>query len=186
MNGGKKEEERAEAAIKGEDEASLADDVGLDLSVELEAARAEAAEYRERALRAAADAENARRRAEQDIANARKFALERFASEMLPVRDSLERARAVEQGTASPVTEAFLAGVDLTLKLMDSVLEKFSVTVVDPTGLRFNPDQHQAMTLVESDVVPPNHVVEVVQKGFLLHDRLLRPALVVVAKAKTP
>ena len=154
------------------------------LASELERVRAELAESRERLLRMAADAENTRRRAEQDVAAARKFALERFAGELLPVRDSLERARAVDRSVAAAATEALFTGVDLTLQLMDSVLEKFSIRMVDPTGERFNPDQHQAMSMVETGDVPANHVVEVVQKGFLLNDRLLRPALVVVAKAK--
>ncbi len=155
------------------------------LAAELERVRAELAETRERLLRVAADAENSRRRAEQDAVTARKFALERFAAELLPVRDSLERARAIDRGTAGNALEALFAGVDLTLQLMDSVLEKFAITVIDPVGARFNPDQHQAMSMVESEDVPANHVVAVVQKGFLLNDRLLRPALVVVAKSKS-
>ena len=154
------------------------------LAAELEKTRAELAELRERLLRVAADAENTKRRAEQDAVAARKFALERFAVELLPVRDSLERARAVDRSVAGQAVEALFAGVDLTLQLMDSAFEKFSITAVDPAGARFNPDQHQAMSMVESAKVPANHVVEVVQKGFLLNDRLLRPALVVVAKPK--
>ncbi len=159
---------------------------GLDeQGAELVQARSELAESRERLLRVAAESENVRRRAEQDVIQARKFALERFALELLPVRDSLERAQAVDRDAVSPATEALFAGVDLTLQLMDSVLEKFAIVAVNPVGQRFNPDQHQAMTVVESDSVPANHVVEVVQKGFLLNERLLRPALVVVAKAKS-
>ncbi len=155
------------------------------LEAELGQVRLELAGSRERVLRVAAESENVRRRAEQDVIQARKFALERFALELLPVRDSLERAQAVDRDAVSPATEALFAGVDLTLQLMDSTLEKFGIVVVNPVGERFNPDQHQAMTVVESDTVPANHVVQVVQKGFLLNDRLLRPALVVVAKAKS-
>ncbi len=173
---------QAEGAGPGEEQGP--GDVAA-LASELEKVRAELAESRERLLRVAADAENTRRRAEQDVAAARKFALERFAGELLPVRDSLERARAVDRSMAAAATEALFTGVDLTLQLMDSVLEKFSITMVDPVGARFNPDQHQAMSVVESPDVPANHVVEVVQKGFLLNDRLLRPALVVVAKSKS-
>ncbi|MHB1565440.1 MAG: nucleotide exchange factor GrpE [Acidiferrobacter sp.] len=146
--------------------------------------QAETAECRDRMLRTVAEGENVRRRAEQDAANARKYAIERFVTELLPVHDSLERARTIDQRDAG-VTEAFIAGLDLTLQLMDSALEKFSVAAVNPLGERFNPDRQQAMTMVESDTVPSGHVVEVVQKGFLLHDRLLRPALVVVAKARS-
>ncbi|HUW99323.1 MAG TPA: nucleotide exchange factor GrpE [Acidiferrobacter sp.] len=173
--------------ISGEEDHSVleTETVVSDEERELAKLRAEVAETRERLLRVAAEAENTRRRAEQDIAQARKFALERFALELLPVRDSLERAQAVERSGAGTVAEALFAGADLTLQLMDSVLEKFAITVVDPRGAPFNPDRHQAMTVVESDEVPPNHVVEVVQKGFLLNDRLLRPALVIVAKARS-
>lgn len=167
------------------DEGEASDRDPIALAAELGQVRAELAESRERVLRVAAESENVRRRAEQDVSQARKFALERFALELLPVRDSLERAQAVDREAVTPATEALFAGVDLTLQLMDSVLEKFAIVMVNPIGERFNPDQHQAMTVVESDTVPANHVVQVVQKGFLLNDRLLRPALVVVAKAKS-
>ncbi len=175
---------QAESGVSGEGQPQGEPGDAAVLASELEEVRAELADSRERLLRVAAEAENARRRAEQDVAAARKFALERFAGELLPVRDSLERARAVDRSVAAAATEALFTGVDLTLQLMDSVFEKFSITVVDPAGERFNPDQHQAMSMVESADVPANHVVEVVQKGFLLNDRLLRPALVVVAKPK--
>jgi len=171
--------------LETEQVADVSEQELTELKRELDKARLEVAEGRERLLRIAAESENTRRRAEQDIVQARKFALERFASELLPVRDSLERAQAAPRSGASSATEALYAGVDLTLQLMDSVLEKFAITVVNPLGSRFNPDQHQAMTVVESGEVPENHVAEVVQKGFLLNDRLLRPALVVVAKAKS-
>lgn len=176
-NGAGKPSEAEEAADRGREGAAA----GVDS--ELERVKSELAESRERLLRVAAEAENTRRRADQDVAQARKFALERFALELLPVRDSLERASAVDRQAASGAAEALFAGVDLTLQLMDSALEKFAITMVNPVGARFNPEQHQAMTMVESADVAPNHVVEVVQKGFLLNDRLLRPALVVVAKA---
>ena len=185
MAGGKETGTGAKAPAREEPQAAPVAGDAAALAAELERARAELAESRERLLRVAAEAENTKRRAEQDAANARKFALERFATELLPVRDSLERARAVDRGTAGSALEALFAGVDLTLQLMDSVLEKFAITAIDPTGARFNPDQHQAMSMVESEDVPANHVVEVVQKGFLLNDRLLRPALVVVAKSKS-
>ena len=185
MAGGKETGTGTKAPAREEPQAAPVAGDAAALAAELERARAELAESRERLLRVAAEAENTKRRAEQDAANARKFALERFATELLPVRDSLERARAVDRGTAGGALEALFAGVDLTLQLMDSVLEKFAITAIDPTGARFNPDQHQAMSMVESEDVPANHVVEVVQKGFLLNDRLLRPALVVVAKSKS-
>jgi molecular chaperone GrpE len=167
------------------DEGDVGEQGAAGLEVELGQVRSELADSRERLLRVAAESENVRRRAEQDVVQARKFALERFALELLPVRDSLERAQAVSRDAASPATQALFSGVDLTLQLMDSVLEKFAILPINPVGERFNPDQHQAMTVVESETVPANHVVEVVQKGFLLNERLLRPALVVVAKAKS-
>lgn len=178
-NGTGKSSDAGEAADQGREGTASAVDS------ELERVKSELAESRERLLRVAAEADNTRRRADQDMAQARKFALERFALELLPVRDSLERASVVDRKAASGAAEALFAGVDLTLQLMDSALEKFAITMIDPVGARFNPEQHQAMTMVESVDIAPNHVVEVVQKGFLLNDRLLRPALVVVAKART-
>ncbi len=136
-------------------------------------------------LRAKAEAENVRRRAEIDVANARKYAIERFVGELLPVKDSLELARALDlaQDNAQAVEKMF-EGIELTLKLLDSVFDKFAIREVDPQpGDRFDPELHQAMSTQESSQVPPNHVVSVVQKGYLLNDRLLRPAMVVVAKA---
>jgi len=163
----------------------------LSLQAELQAARGETAENMDKFLRAKAETENVRRRAEVDVANAHKYGVERFASEMLAVKDSLERARAVdvvanaEAAAVPPVAQKMLEGLDLTLKLMDSIFQKFALTIVDPKkGDRFDPERHQAMSMLESDEVPANHVVATVQRGYLLHERLLRPAMVVVAKAK--
>ena len=166
----------AEAAAPVEDIARL--------KAELEAAKAEAAENRDKFLRARADAENARRRAEIDVANAHKYGIERFAAELLAVRDSLELARAVniDEGNQSALAKMH-EGLDLTLKQMDNVFRRFSVTIIDPAGQKFDPEKHHAIGMVESREVPPNHVVSVMQKGAMLHERVLRPALVVVAKA---
>ncbi|MHB8624185.1 MAG: nucleotide exchange factor GrpE [Sulfuricaulis sp.] len=151
------------------------------MQADLEQARTEAAESLDRFLRAKAEAENTRKRAEADVAAARKFAVERFAGEIIPVRDSLELARMVElPENASPAVQKMHEGLDLTLKLMDSVFLKFGLTMLDPKGQKFDPERHQAISMMESDEVPPNHVVHVVQKGYLLNDRLLRPAMVVV------
>lgn len=151
----------------------------------LEQAQAEAADAKDKMLRAVAESENIRRRAETDVANAHKFAIERFASEVLAVRDSLELARAVEiQDADNEALAKMHEGIDLTLKQLDSTFEKFNLTVIDPTGEKFNPEHHQAMSMVESDEHEPNHVVAVVQKGCLLHDRLVRPAMVMVSKPK--
>lgn len=171
----------AEAAAQ-QDTAAAGPDLGA-LQAELAAARADAAEAKDKFLRAKAETENIRRRAEADVANAHKYGIERFALEMLAVRDSLELAKGVDRGQTG-IVDKVLEGVELTLKLMDSGLEKFGLTVVDPAGQKFDPALHQAMTMQETDAAEPNHVVQVMQKGCLLNGRLLRPALVVVAKAK--
>ena len=119
-----------------------------------------------------------------EIANTRKYALERFAAEIVNVRDSLELARMVELSQdSSPAVQKMHEGLDLTLKLMDTIFQKFGLTLFDPKGQKFDPERHQAISMVESTEIQPNHVVNVVQKGYLLHDRLLRPAMVVVARA---
>jgi molecular chaperone GrpE len=154
------------------------------LQVELAAARAEAAENQDKFLRAKAETDNVRRRAEQDIAAARKYAVERFAAEVVPVRDSLDLARNLDlQLDSASAVQKMHEGLDLTLKLMDGVFQKFGLSLIDPKGEKFDPNRHQAISTVESTEVPANHVLEVVQKGFLLNDRVLRPAMVVVAKA---
>lgn len=155
------------------------------LRQELERARAEVAEYKDKYLRAAAEAENVRRRAEQEVANAHKYAVERFAAEILAVRDSLELARNLDLGTEVPeAVRKMHEGLDLTLKLLDKVFQQFGLSPIDPRGEKFDPTRQHAISTVESEEVAPNHVVNVVQKGYLLHDRVLRPALVVVARAK--
>lgn len=170
-------------APAGDPEGAAAD---LSVEAQLEAARAEADKQRENYLLAAAEAENIRKRAQNEIAQARKFAIEKFAAELLTVRDSLELASATEidSGDSEALTK-MREGLELTLKQLDSVFDKFDITVVDPKGEKFNPDHHQAMAMVENAELAPNHVVDVMQKGYLLKDRLLRPAMVVVSKAPT-
>jgi len=154
------------------------------LRAELEQARTEAGENLDRFLRAKAEAENTRRRAEADVMAAHKYALDRFAAEIISVRDSLDLARMVElPKDTNPAVQKMHEGLDLTLKLMDSVFQKFGVTLLDPKGQKFDPERHQAISMVDSAEVPPGHVVNVVQKGYLLNDRLLRPAMVVVSRA---
>ena len=145
-----------------------------ELAAELEAAK-------DAALRAQADAMNVQRRAEQEIEKARKFALERFCGDLLSVVDNLERAlesSGDEQGSA-----ALAEGVELTRKGFMDVLAKYGVEAVDPTGEPFDPETAQAMSMVEQPDAEPNSVVAVMQKGYLLNGRLLRPAMVMVAKA---
>ena len=157
-----------EADLDGESEAPV------DLEAELEAAK-------DAALRAQADAMNVQRRADQEIEKARKFALERFCGDLLSVVDNLERAlesSGDEQGSA-----ALAEGVELTRKGFMDVLAKYGVETVDPQGEPFNPETAQAMSMVEQPDVEPNSVVAVMQRGYLLNGRLLRPAMVMVSKA---
>lgn len=137
-----------------------------------------AQEHHDAWLRAKAEADNIRRRAQSDIAAAHKYAVESFALELLPVKDSLEAALASAEGAP----EALVSGVELTLKQMNSAFAKFQISEINPLQEKFDPHKHQAMTTVESTQAP-NTVVHVMQKGYLLHDRVLRPALVTVAKA---
>jgi molecular chaperone GrpE len=154
----------------------------MELGTLLEDARNKADENWNLCLRLQADLENLRKRSERDLANAHKFALERFAQELLPVRDSLEMGLATSAG--GQVDPARLQeGVELTLQMLTTALGKFGITEIDPQLERFNPDFHQAMSLQERADVEPNTVVTVVQKGYLLNDRLLRPAMVIVSHA---
>jgi molecular chaperone GrpE len=133
------------------------------------------------ALRARADAENARRRAVIDVENAHKYALERFAKEMLHVVDSLERGlQTLDAGEQSQ--KAIHEGLELTYKLMLDSLDKFGIKVIDPMGETFDPKRHEALSMVENPEVSPNTVVNVIQKGFTQHERVLRHAKVIVAK----
>jgi len=129
-------------------------------------------------LRCKAEADNIRKRAVLDVASAHKYAIENFAGELLPVRDSLEAALATTNVTA----EALKSGVELTLKQLHSVFEKFNLREISPAGQRFDPHFHQAIGTVDSDG-NSNSVVQVFQKGYLLNDRVIRPALVSVSKA---
>ena len=152
-----------------------------DLDDELAAARREARESLERALRAQAELENFRKRTERDLENAHKYALERFVSELLPVRDSLELGLAASAGEGADAS-GIAEGMELTLRMLDQAMDKFGVSTVDPAGQPFDPGFHQAMTMQESDTAESGTVLTVVQKGCLLNDRLVRPAMVIVAK----
>jgi molecular chaperone GrpE len=149
------------------------------LGEQLRQAELAAQEHHDAWLRAKAEADNIRKRAQSEITNAHKFAVESFASELLAVKDSLEAALAVDAGSI----ESLKSGVELTLKQLNSVFEKFNLAEIHPVGEKFDPHRHQAIGTVESDS-EPNTVVQVLQKGCLLHDRVIRPALVTVARAK--
>jgi molecular chaperone GrpE len=138
-----------------------------------------AAEHHDAWLRAKAEADNLRKRARGEISAAHKFALESFASELLAVKDSLEAALAAENASV----ESMRGGADLTLKQLAGVFERFNLSEINPVGQKFDPHRHQAISTVEADA-EPNTVVQVLQKGYLLHDRVIRPALVMVAKAR--
>jgi len=155
-----------------------------DLQEQLNAAREEAEKNKESFLLASAEAENIRKRAQNEMANTRKYAVEKFATELLSVRDSLDLASSTEiDADDNAAVVKMREGLSLTLKQLDAVFEKFNITVIDPKGEKFNPEHHQAMVAVENPDMEPNHVMDVMQKGYLLHDRLLRPAMVVVTKA---
>jgi molecular chaperone GrpE len=145
----------------------------------LKKAELDAAEHHDAWLRAKADSENIRKRAQIDIANAHKYATENFSTELLTVIDSLEAALAVENATV----ENFKSGMELTLKQLTAAFDKFNIKVINPNGEKFDPHQHEAMCTVDSELAP-NTVVHVMQKGYILNDRVIRPALVTVSKAK--
>lgn len=142
----------------------------------------ELTQLRDVALRAQADAQNIQRRAEMDVEKARKFALEGFAKELLPVVDNLERALESAAGDDAQV-KSIAEGVELTLKSLLDVLKRFKIEPVDPQGEPFDPQLHQAMSMVENPEVEPNTVIAVMQKGYTLNERLVRPAMVMVSKA---
>jgi len=146
----------------------------------LEDARGKVDDHYNEVLRSRAELDNMRKRNARDVENARKFALENFAKELLPVRDSLElglKAAMEAEGSHAKVIE----GMELTLKMLTDVMEKFNIQVIDPAGQPFDPEYHQAMATQPSDEHEPNTVVTVYQKGYMLNDRLVRPAMVVVA-----
>ncbi|MEP6389186.1 MAG: nucleotide exchange factor GrpE [Halioglobus sp.] len=163
-----------DAAADAADEPTLEDMV--------EQLQDDVAAAKDAALRAQADAQNVKRRAEQDVEKARKFALESFSKELLPVVDNLERALESASGDEE-VVKPIAEGVELTLKSFLDALTKFNVAVVDPVGEPFDPNLHQAMSMVENPDAEPNTVLTVLQKGYTLNGRLVRPAMVMVSKS---
>jgi molecular chaperone GrpE len=160
--------------------ALAADQAPPTLEQQLEAAQLKAGENYDLFLRAKADMDNAAKRAIADVSNARKFAVENFANELLAVKDSLEAALADKE----PTVDTLHSGVELTLKQLNAAFEKAKVAEINPLGEKFDPHKHQAIAAIEADA-PANTVVSVLQKGYLLNDRVLRPAMVTVAKAKS-
>lgn len=152
------------------------------LAQELAETRRQAEENWDKFVRSQAELENIKRRSEKELQNAHKFALEKFARELLTVVDSLELGLQAADDQ-NPDLHKLREGMALTLKQLVSVLEKFQVRAIDPEGEKFNPELHQAMAMQPTDSAEPNTVIKVFQKGYLLHERLLRPAMVVVAQA---
>src|SRR5689334_8879761 len=148
-------------------------------SAQLERALAESAEMKDAWLRARAEIENVRRQGQADVARAHKYAIEKFAEDLLAVKDALEQTLASGESVSR---ETLKSGVELTLKALDAAFARAQIRQIDPAGQKFDPHQQQAMQAVDSDL-PPNTVVTVFQKGYLINDRVLRPALVSVAKA---
>ena len=179
------EERLVEGELEGliDDDAPLKDSAGSPeadvLAAQVEELEQSLAEAKDQALRAAAEAQNVRRRAEQEAEKARKFALEKFVKELLPVVDSVEKALESMQDDSS---EAHREGVSMTLKMQLDVLSKFGVESIEPQGEPFDPQVHEAMAMVPNPELDPNTVMEVMQKGYLLNGRLVRPAMVVVSQ----
>jgi molecular chaperone GrpE len=167
------------APVAGEGDPRASVEPAGDLGELLRKAENEAAELRDAWLRAKADVENVRKQSQNEIAKAGKYAIERFAQELLTVKDALELTLA----TPTATIDALKDGVGLTLKNLQAAFDKANIAEIDPAGGKYDPHRHQAMTMLESDQ-PPGTVVQVFQKGYLLNDRVLRPALVAVAKAR--
>ncbi|MEE2764222.1 MAG: nucleotide exchange factor GrpE [Pseudomonadota bacterium] len=180
-------EELSEALEAAKDEAQASEKEAPEGEAsEADALAAQVQEYQEQMLRAQAEMQNVRRRAEIDVEKAHKFALEKFVKELLPVADSLEKAVESTEGheNAGEVVASIREGVEMTLNLFMSSLKKFNVEQINPVGEPFDPQQHEAMSMVPAPDAEPNSVVAVVQKGYLLNGRVVRPAMVVVAKAE--
>ncbi len=177
-------EDASPPTLTGKNEAEFVPESGSadpapDIAVLLKKAEDEATDLKDAWLRARADTENVRKQAAKDVARAHKFAIENFARDLLPVKDALEAALATDAGTP----DALKAGVELTLRQLVAAFEKAQIAAVDPVGARFDPNVHQAMTTVEADA-PANTVAQVFQKGYVLNDRVLRPAMVAVVRPK--
>ncbi len=174
------EAEATDAQVEGELETP--EEIIAALEAELAAAQATIEGQKEGVLRARAEMENAKRRAEAEVSKARKFALEKFAGELLPVIDNLERAIQVADAE-NEVVKPLIEGVELTMKSFVSTVEKNGLTIIDPQGEPFNPEMHQAMSMQETADMPANTVMAVMQKGYQINGRLLRPAMVMVSRA---
>lgn len=168
-----------------DDEEATEEVVEISPDAALEEALAKLAEAEDRALRAVAEAENVRKRADKAVESAHKYALESLTEKLLPVLDSFEKAvetAADNGGENDSSVQATLDGIELSYRLFIDVLQKTGIESIDPTGEPFNPEYHEAMSMLENPDAEPGSVLEVVQKGYTLNDRLVRPARVLVAK----
>ena len=170
--------DQAAPAAEGDAGTAPTAETSPSLEQQLRLAEQKAQEHLDSWLRAKAETENVRRRAQADIAGAHKYGVENLAQALLPVRDSLEAALAIENVTL----ESLRSGIELTLRQLNTVFEKANLKEINPVSEKFDPHRHQAMTMVPH-AGEPNQVVNVMQKGYLLHDRVIRPALVTVSKA---
>lgn len=170
-----------EAELEPSEDMAEQTDPETDLVAELEQVKAEAKANADRYLRAEAEMVNLRRRVEKDVENAHKYGQEKLVKELLDVADNLERTLAAIETDSSDV-EPLKEGVDMTLKGLLGTFSKFSIEVIDPEGEPFDPQQHQAMSMIDNPEVEPNTVIAVMQKGYTLHGRLVRPAMVMVSK----
>lgn len=172
----------ADEALEASEERPDAPGGHEELTLLLEDARAKADEHYSQLLRTQAELENLRKRSARELENAHKFALEKFMVELLPVRDSLELGLAAASDNGQTNADKLKEGMELTLKMLGDAMAKFGAQPVDPQGQKFNPELHQAMSMQEAPDQDPNTVLTVVQKGYQLNERLIRPALVIVSK----
>ena len=156
-----------------------------DLIKKIPALEAKVRENWDHYLRTKAEVENVRRRAQKDVESAHKFSIEKLVGELIPIVDSMELGLAAANDENADVAK-FREGSELTLKMLIAVIEKHGVVAIDPKGEKFNPEHHQAMTMKENNEVEANTVLAVVQKGYLMHERLVRPAMVIVSKSSSP
>jgi molecular chaperone GrpE len=173
------EREMLEDEHKGEEKLESPEINADSLEAQLELAQAKASENWDAYLRAKAEMDNLRRRNTKDLENAHKFGIEKFVTELLPVLDSMALGLAVEDASAESLRE----GMELTMNILQKMMEKLNIEEIDPLNEKFDPEKHQAMTMQPNADVEPNTVIAVMQKGYSLNERLIRPAMVMVSKA---
>jgi molecular chaperone GrpE len=173
-----------ETAAELEENTAETENDEITLETQLADAQAKADDNWDQLVRTKAEMENIRRRSEKELSNARKYALEKFAQELLPVIDSMEMGVTAAMDENADVSK-LREGTEMTLKMFETAIEKFGIKSVHPKGEAFNPDHHQAMTMIDSPEHEPNMIIDVMQKGYLLNERLVRPAMVVVSSSKS-